>query len=159
MTAPLQPESSPPEVTPIPKAKASAFQAWVKKNKIADLDNPETYYDYRGAFLAGLNRGKDGHWPDTFKQHGHPTFSVESQYATPNDPTAGHWNGDTYVPPPAPPRPQMSIPAIHFLLAQLGQSMGLAPHPSLPHGSGLAQLLPFLAAPQAAPPDFGKPLR
>lgn len=48
--------------------------------------------------MAGLNRDTESqHWPDTFKQHGHPTFSVESQYSKgPND--GGRWNGDVYVP-------------------------------------------------------------
>lgn len=96
MTPPVAPV---PEVTPIPDSLAVLFDKWVRRNRIRDLDAPDSFYDYRGAFMAGLNRGKGGHWPDTFKQHGHPTFSVESQYATPNDPLAGHWEGDTYVPP------------------------------------------------------------
>lgn len=89
----------PPEVTPVPDARAAEFQAWLKRNRVTDLDAPDSYYDYRGAFMAGIDRGKNGHWPDTFKQHGHPTFSVESKYATPGDTTAGHWVGDVYIPP------------------------------------------------------------
>src|SRR2546429_225239 len=96
MTVPLGPRS---EITPVPDHLAGLFDAWVRRNRIRDLDAPNSFCDYRGAFMAGVNRGKDGHWPDTFKQHGHPTFSVESQYALPNDPMAGHWEGDTYVPP------------------------------------------------------------
>lgn len=98
MTAPkglLQPG----ERSDIPPEQEMAFRQWLKANKVTDLDAPDSFYDYRGAFLAGLNRGKDGHWPDTYKQHGHPTFSVESRYATPGDPTAGRWEGETFIPP------------------------------------------------------------
>ena len=92
-------EGQQPETTTIPHAREPEFRAWAQRNRITDLDNPESHYDYRGAFLAGVNRGENGHWPDTFKQHGHPTFSVESRYATPGDPSAGSWAGDTYTPP------------------------------------------------------------
>lgn len=88
-----------PEISTIPTAREQEFRSWLKRNNVRDLDAPRAFYDYRGAFLAGVNRGKGGHWPDTFKQHGHPTFSVESQYALPNDPQAGRWNGDKYIPP------------------------------------------------------------
>jgi hypothetical protein len=86
------------EITPLPPGSAPAFQAWLAANRVRDLDHPDSHYDYRGAFLAGVGRGNDtGHFPDTFKQHGHPTFSVESKYSTgPGD--GGSWNGDTYVP-------------------------------------------------------------
>jgi hypothetical protein len=53
----------------------------------------------RGAFKAGLRPSANGHWPDTYKKPNHPTFSVESQYATGADRAkAGHWDGDTYIP-------------------------------------------------------------
>lgn len=95
MTGP-RPQS---EVTPIPPAQEAAFRAWLQRNRVTDLDEPDAFYDYRGAFMAGLNRdGPTQHWPDTFKQHGHPTFSVESKYsAGPDD--GGHWDGDTFIPP------------------------------------------------------------
>jgi len=89
-----------PETTPIPPEREADFQAWARQNQITDLDHPDSHYDYRGAFLAGVSRGPEGHWPDTFKQHGHPTFSIESQYARgPED--AGHWEGHRFVPAPA----------------------------------------------------------
>jgi hypothetical protein len=81
----------PTEITPVPIHLEPAFKSWVKANKITDLDDPDSHYDYRGAFLAGINRGSDGHWPDTFKQHGHPTFSVESKYSR------GPWDGGRWV--------------------------------------------------------------
>lgn len=80
------------------------FQEWVKQQKIRDVDLPDSNYDYRGAWLAGMSADPkaDMHWPDQFKQHGHETFSNESQYARgPYD--AGHWEGDKYVPPPVAP--------------------------------------------------------
>jgi hypothetical protein len=96
VTVPIRPTR---EVTPIPPAQEAAFRAWLQRNRVTDLDEPDAFYDYRGAFMAGLNRdGPTQHWPDTFKQHGHPTFSVESKYsAGPDD--GGHWDGDTFIPP------------------------------------------------------------
>lgn len=85
------------ETTQLDAAGEKAFQQWAKKNGIRDVDHPDSHYDYRGAFKAGVKAGPDAHWPDTFKQHGHPTFSVESQYSHgAND--GGHWEGDRYVP-------------------------------------------------------------
>src|SRR5436190_148234 len=81
------------EVTAVPPDREAAFRDWVKSNNVTDLDNTDSHYDYRGAFLAGVSPTPDGHWPDTFKQHGHPTFSIESQYSTgPQD--GGHWVGE-----------------------------------------------------------------
>ena len=84
-----------PETTRLSKAEETRFQKWAAANKITDLDHPQSFYDYRGYWKStgGKPRKPGDHFPDTFKQHGHPTFSVESQYATPNDPTAGRWLG------------------------------------------------------------------
>lgn len=87
------------EVTKLKPEQEAGFRQWIKKNNIRDLDHPDSHYDYRGAYLAGLARGpgSDGHFPDTFKQHGHPTFSTESQYSKgPKD--GGDWIGETYLP-------------------------------------------------------------
>jgi hypothetical protein len=97
--AAAQPPAQPPETTSLPPDQARAFAAWLAQNRVTDLDDPESHYDYRGAYLAGLarDRGEAGHFPDTFKQHGHPTFSDESQYSRgPGD--GGHWIGETYIP-------------------------------------------------------------
>ena len=83
-----------------PKAEA-AFQQW--KAAYAPNDSGQDY-DYRGAFAAGVQPDpQTGHWPDTFKKPGNPTFSNESQYAPMAPALAGHWEGDTYIPPPARP--------------------------------------------------------
>lgn len=75
------------------------FRSWVAANAIPDVDNPEAHYDYRGYWkrTQGVAHTPGEHFPDTFKQHGHPTFSVESQYSKgPND--GGRWSGDSFVP-------------------------------------------------------------
>lgn len=79
----------------------SRFRQWIQANGITDLDHPDSHYDYRGFWKAtqGASHppGSELHFPDTFKQHGHPTFSVESQYSSgPND--GGHWVNDAFVP-------------------------------------------------------------
>lgn len=86
------------ETTALPPEREAEFRQWLARNRIRDLDHPDSHYDYRGAFLAGIGRGADsGHFPDTFKQHGHPTFSVESRYSKgPGD--GGSWNGETFIP-------------------------------------------------------------
>jgi len=111
-----------PETSVIPAGKEQAFRAWVKRNRISDLDAPDAFYDYRGAFLAGVDRGSDGHWPDTFKQHGHPTFSVESKYAIPNDSQAGRWENGRYVAPMTTPQPQFNPADVWEALIRKGIS-------------------------------------
>lgn len=85
-------------------------------------DDSDRDYDLRGAFAAGLTdgaktaRAPDGsayfpnHLPDTYKKPNHETFSDESQYAPMAPGRAGHWQGDKYMPPAAPPQP-MAAPA------------------------------------------------
>lgn len=71
-------------------------------NKIADLDHPDSHYDYRGFFKKeGAKPVRFGidHFTDQFKQHGHPTFSQESQYSKgPWD--GGMWINDTFLAQP-----------------------------------------------------------
>jgi len=69
------------------------------KDRYAPQDSGEDY-DLRGAYKAGVTPDiNTGHMPDTFKKPNHPTFSDESQYAPMARSQAGHWQGDTYVPP------------------------------------------------------------
>lgn len=73
------------------------FQQW--KSIYAPHDSGEDY-DLRGAYKAGLKPDPEsGHWPDTFKKPNHPTFSDQSIYAEDAPEKAGHWNGETYMPP------------------------------------------------------------
>ena len=80
--------------THLPTNQESAYTRW--KAQYAPGDSGQDY-DLRGAFKAGLKPDTaTGHWPDTFKKPGHPTFSDESKYARFGNP--GHWQGDTYTP-------------------------------------------------------------
>jgi hypothetical protein len=93
--------------TPLAPQEEAQFEQWVKTNKIPWQDSPTSDYDMRGywkAQQAGNQRAKTEinpldkkpHYPDTWKTPYHKTFSRESQYALP---TAGHWEGQTFVPP------------------------------------------------------------
>lgn len=107
-------DRSPDEITHLNDADEKRFRSWASKNRISDVDSPDSHYDYRGFYQQNPNArvrfGMD-HFPDTFKQHGHPSFSVESQYsAGPYD--GGSWNDDTYV-------PQARTPAAHVDMGAL----------------------------------------
>lgn len=93
------------ERTALTPADELTFQLWARRNGIRDVDHPQSFYDYRGYWKSVASKGGDQrqtyadgpHFPDTYKQHGHPTFSVESQYsAGPWD--GGRWRGESYVP-------------------------------------------------------------
>jgi hypothetical protein len=93
------------EVTSLSPVDEARFRQWVRQNGIADLDHPDNRYDYRGYWKEHGDKpirfGVD-HFTDTYKQHGHPLFSAESQYsAGPWD--GGRWIGEnTLVAPPMP---------------------------------------------------------
>lgn len=100
--------------TKLSPEEENAFQEW--KAHFAPNDSGQDY-DLRGAFQAGLEPDPEtGHWPDTFKKPNHPTFSVESKYASAAPDKAGHWDGpnhDQYVPAgqgAAPPADVMITP-------------------------------------------------
>jgi hypothetical protein len=84
-----------PDTTVLTPADEAAFQAWARANRIPDVDHPDSHYDYRGFWKATAGAphppGSDAHFPDTFKQHGHPTFSQESQYSQ------GAWDGGKWI--------------------------------------------------------------
>lgn len=92
------------EITRLTPDEELAFQQWAKANGVTDVDDPRSNYDYRGYWKEHSNTpirfGVD-HFPDTYKQHGHPTFSIESQYsAGPYD--GGRWlPNDQFIPPGA----------------------------------------------------------
>jgi len=99
-----QTAAAPPrEITALAPAQEQAFRGWAARNQITDVDAPESHYDYRGYFqehgAKPIRFGTD-HFTDTYKQHGHPTFSEESKYSTgPGD--GGRWtgkDGETFVP-------------------------------------------------------------
>lgn len=55
-------------------------------HRLADLRD----YDLRGAWLANAQATANGHLTDIYKKPNHPTFSVNSQYSTPQAP-GGLW--------------------------------------------------------------------
>ena len=86
-------------LVPIPSPEEqAAFDQYIKVNKVLDPFHPEEHYDHVSAFRDGISRGQgpDGHFPDTYKLPGHPTFSVESVYYKPGM-DAGYWVGDKYI--------------------------------------------------------------
>lgn len=93
------------ETTKLSPSEEAAFRAWVRATGIKDVDHPASRYDYRGYWKEVASKGVDQrkeyadgpHFPDTYKQHGHETFSNESKYSRgPID--GGRWDGETYVP-------------------------------------------------------------
>lgn len=94
------------ETTRLTPEEALQFQAWLKANNIQDSDHPQSFYDYRGYWKDIASKGGDStkmyedglHFTDAYKQHGHPTFSVESKYSSgPGD--GGTWDGEKFIPP------------------------------------------------------------
>lgn len=88
------------ETTTLSPSEEEQFQAWARANKIKDANDPAANYDYRGFWResggAKVRFGVD-HFPDKFKQHGHETFSVESQYSS-GAGDGGRWEGEKFVP-------------------------------------------------------------
>lgn len=93
------------ETTVLSSQEEASFQQWIRQSGITDADHPQSFYDYRGYWRDVASRGADQrymypdglHFPDTYKQHGHPTFSIESKYSRgPQD--GGRWQGETFVP-------------------------------------------------------------
>jgi hypothetical protein len=96
----------PDERTRLSDEDEAGFQEWVHTNRrapgVGNHDDPSSKYDMRGFYKdkAARAQWKPGdHFPDTYKQHGHPLFSAESKYSRgPQD--GGQWMGDTLVDPP-----------------------------------------------------------
>lgn len=89
--------------TPLSPGEEMAFRKWVQDNKVPfDINAKVSSYDMRG-FYAAMQRGdpkahsavdptdKRIHYSDYWKTPYHPTFSNESQWATPDAP---HWTED-----------------------------------------------------------------
>jgi len=87
------------------------FVNWYKNVSITlglneNPDDPNHHYDYRGYWLDNRKKDidytiKDFHFPDTYKQPTHPTFSNESRYASRkygiNSKEVGHWEGENFI--------------------------------------------------------------
>jgi len=122
------------ENTKLSPSEENDYQNWLRFYKNKDVDPktnelfPDVRYDMRGYFKAntpdnskgakvigsGPPQFNEAHGPDTFKQHGHPTFSAESKYSRgPQD--GGKWipNSDTLIPPPVSSHglsPEINVP-------------------------------------------------
>jgi len=111
------------ETTQLSPAEEVAFRRWAAENGITNYDHQDAHYDMRGFWKstqgAAHPPGSVQHFPDTFKQHGHPSFSQESQYSKgPSD--GGMWvGGDTYLAQP-PMAVSHSPDMVQGLLALLG---------------------------------------
>lgn len=108
------------ETTRLSPFEEVLFKAWATKSGIEDLDS-EGKYDYRGFWKdngpVNYRWGQD-HLPDTYKQHGHPTFSVESKYSK-GSYDGGRWIGDIYTPQLATSR----VPVDDDQIEQLSSSL------------------------------------
>jgi len=93
----------PNETTSLSPLEEALFQKWVGQNGLGEVDAPDAHYDMRGFWKSTQGAphppGSEQHFPDTFKQHGHPTFSQESQYSK-GAYDGGMWNGDNFIPQP-----------------------------------------------------------
>lgn len=101
------------ETTFLRPEEEKRYKKWTRHYKLRDIDpkTEEPYsdvkYDLRGYWKAGQVPGMAGfgppqfegvHGPDTWKQHGHETFSQESKYARPGE--GGMWVGETFLEQP-----------------------------------------------------------
>jgi hypothetical protein len=151
--------ASTPETTQLAPEEQAAFEQWLRANNIHDLDHPDSHYDYRGAFKAGVGRepGAEGHFPDTFKQHGHETFSNESQYSKGD---GGTWQGDTFTPPKSGMRPSAAEPRAKET-GPLGPLPDAPPKVNAPYGMkpGVRHVLPGISKlANQKPIDFNQPM-
>jgi hypothetical protein len=97
------------ETTPLTPEQEKVFQQWAAQAGIGDLDSPLSAYDYRGYWADPTVPQKEkasyrwlkSHLPDTYKQHGHESFSAESKYSR-GKWDGGQWLGDVLVAPPTP---------------------------------------------------------
>ncbi len=136
--------------TQLSPAEERAFQSWVERNGITDVDAPESRYDYRGFWkkYPDFQHRPGEHFTDEFKLPGHLSFSAESRYATP-DHYGGRWvpGTDTYM-------PQTATSRAGVVPDQLGASVfGLAT------GEVNAPVAPPLAASHATLADLVRLLR
>ena len=134
--------------TPIPEDKQKDFNAWLVKNPKAKND----YYDYdvQGYWLSGAGQDSRGHGSDRFKKPNHPTFSVESQYSTPDRP-GGQWLNGAFMAHPSnlvhhTPEDLQSYfkqvePDTHLYLPSQAPGPAQAPQPQMQQVSPLISIL------------------
>jgi len=90
-----EPNHASNEVTKLTPMEEVLYQGWLKANKITD--EKDGAYDYRGYYKDTNGKvhspANQDHFPDTYKQHGHATFSQESKYSR------GPWDGGMWIGP------------------------------------------------------------
>lgn len=74
--------------TPLNKTDLGLYEKWF--NSLPSHQRNTIDYDMQGVFASGI-RGKNGHFPDTYKKPNHPTFSMESKYSGVDGHTGGEW--------------------------------------------------------------------
>lgn len=134
------------ETTQLPAEQEAQFRHWAAVNRITDVDHPNSFYDYRGYWRDVASRGVDQtrmysdgiHFPDTYKQHGHPTFSVESKYSKgPGD--GGRWQGEQFIPPQVNPQELNWTGGSFPGVTPAPVPVSPLPAPLFPSGAGMAQ--------------------
>ena len=79
--------------------KDKKFQQWYKNKTLEGKNNipysEDLSYDYYSFYKNKGEGNITDHFPDTYKRIGHPTFSNESIYSTPEKP-GGSWKGEIY---------------------------------------------------------------
>lgn len=103
----------------LPEADEQAYRAWLEgigmthaRGYAVDENYNGTDYDLRAYYrkYGPTDVAAGEHFTDEFKLPNHATFSDESIYATgPNARYAGHWKGDTFVPPAEPAHPDFDM--------------------------------------------------
>ena len=117
----------PSETTSLSPLQEALFQQWLAKSGVKDLNTGS--YDYRGYFKANGPTPYTwlvDHLPDTWKQHGHPKFSQESQYSKGSS-DGGMWIGDNDTLLEQPPMAVSHQQAPGTLLRQLLEKQGIVP--------------------------------
>lgn len=121
--------------------KDSAFLSWYKKNTIEGQGNipfeeqsKRGTYDYYSFYKNGEHNNKDfdieKHFPDTYKQSKHPTFSDESIYD--GNKKAGRWEGETFI-------PKLKLGGNLMKAPKIQPPKKKQPNPSLPNWDGMVQ--------------------
>lgn len=77
-----KPVASPQAPTILTNKEEADFQKWyagisAQEGIDANPDNPQHFYDYRGAWKAGITPDKTGHWDSRFKLEGHPNLIID----------------------------------------------------------------------------------
>jgi hypothetical protein len=81
------------KLTPEEEAEYQKWAAELSKKAGRDISGDTYDYDMRGAFKGGAGQsGDNGHFPDTYKKPGHPTFSDQSIYHGVDGHEGGHWD-------------------------------------------------------------------